>query len=158
MQIYQQSSGKIQNSTHSMAEPHKLWLVALLKIFLQLLSCFFFTRAHLQPHRLQPTALPQLSFPLHPLGFMPRSKQQMHADSYSLYFQYLVGFFSSFKAASYNFMWTTAVQHYQVFLLSLYFGLGQVVVLHIADNNNKSLQSPEICSNQKKQTLQYILL
>lgn len=63
MQIYQQSSGKIPNSTRSMAEPHKLWLVALLKIFLQLLSCFFFTRAHLQPHRLLPAALPQLSFP-----------------------------------------------------------------------------------------------
>lgn len=63
MQIYQQSSGKIPNSTRSMAEPHKLWLVALLKIFLQLLSCFFFTRAHLQLHRLLPAALPQLSFP-----------------------------------------------------------------------------------------------
>lgn len=158
MQIYQQSSGKIQNSTCSRAEPHKLWLVALLKIFLQLLSCCFFTRAHLQAHQLLPTALPQLSFPLHGLGFMPRSKQQMHADSYSLYFHYLLGIFSLFKAASYISMWTTAVQHYQVFPQSLYFGLGQVIVLHIADNNNKSLQSPEICSNQKKQTLQYILL
>lgn len=71
MQIYQQSSGNIQNSTHSMAEPHKLWLVALLlKIFLQLLSCCFFTRVHLQSHqrlayslRLQPF-LPPLFTPI----------------------------------------------------------------------------------------------
>lgn len=65
------------------------------------------------------------------------------------------GVFSSFMEASYISMWSTAVQHYQVFPLPLYFGLGQVVVLNIADNNTKSLQSPEICSNQKKQTLQY---
>lgn len=53
MQIHQQSSGNIQNSTHSTAEPHELCLVALpLKIFLQLLSCCFFTSLHLQPHQL----------------------------------------------------------------------------------------------------------
>lgn len=91
--------------------------------------------------------------PLPRLRFMPKSKQQVHADSYSLYFQYLVGFFSLFKEASYISMWTTAVQHYQVFPQSRYFGLGQVVVLHIADNNdNKSLQSRNLLKTEKANT------
>lgn len=158
MQIYQQSSGKIQNSTRSTAEPHKLWLVARLKNFLQLLSCFFFTRAHLQAHGYCPQ--PCLSSPSPLLDSDLCQNQKTSACRLLLpLLSVSGGDFSLFKEASFISMRTTAVQHYQVFPQSRYFGLGQVVVLHIADNiNNKSLQSPEICSKQKKQILQYILL
>lgn len=62
----------------------------------QLLLLYMYTSATTPATCLQPYTL-AFSSPFIHWYYMPRSKQQMHADPYSLYFQYLVWVFSPLR-------------------------------------------------------------
>lgn len=126
----------------------------------QLLLLYAYTSATTPATRLQPYTL-AFSSPFIHSYYMPRSKQQMHADSYSLCFQYLVRFFPPLRQhllfPCEQLLCNIIKSSFWLFNLFWFREGGciaylQLIIIINLYSHQKSAQ------NQKKQTLQYISL